>query len=62
MNRRIGPRVGPLDKPVFHGVPMAIIDMGGEIRLVPDAMLPKPPLPNATFAFSCLAGTYMCGV
>jgi len=47
---------------VFHGVPMAIFDMGGEIGFVADAMLPKPPLPNAAFIFARLAGTDRYGV
>ena len=41
---------------------MAIFDMGGEIGLVADAMLPKPSLPNAAFIFARLAGTDRYGV
>jgi len=41
---------------------MAIFDMGGEICFVADAMLPKPPLPNAAFIFARFAGTDRYGV
>jgi len=50
MHRRMWPLNGPVDKPVFHRVPMAIIDMRLEIDFIADAMLPKPSMPDANLS------------
>jgi hypothetical protein len=33
-----------------HRIEMDVIEMPLEIQLIPDAMLPEPPLPNRRFA------------
>jgi hypothetical protein len=33
---------------VLHRIDIAILDVASIIRLIPNEMLPKPPLPDAT--------------
>ena len=37
----------PPDQPMFHGVPMAIVNMAGKVEIVSYDMLPEAPLPHA---------------
>lgn len=38
--------------PVLHGIVMDVIHMAVEIRIVPDSVLPIPPLPDGSFILS----------
>ncbi len=46
MKRRERPIRHPLNQPMPHRIEMDIIQMRGIIPLIPDRMLPKPPLPD----------------
>jgi hypothetical protein len=37
----------PPDQPMFHGVPMAVVNMAGKVAIVAYDMLPEAPLPHA---------------
>ena len=50
MKRRMRPVTHLIDQPVFHRIPVQVIDMRGEIGIVADLMLPESALPEADFA------------
>jgi hypothetical protein len=45
------PIAHPCDQAVFHWIDVAILNMASIIRIVPDEVFPKSPLPDTTFAF-----------
>ena len=58
MNRRIGPVFWSRDQPMFHRVDPAIPDMGRHVVLIPDVMLPIPPLPKPALLSQVMAGPH----
>ncbi len=62
MDRRIRPIHRPLHQPMLYRVAPTIGHMRPVIGLVPDRVLPKPPLPDPAFPFRHLAGRAMSRV
>jgi len=50
VERRIGPVDNPIHQPVFHGIDVHVIHVGGKVCLIPKQMLPITPLPNTPLA------------
>ena len=46
MDRRKWPIHRLRDQPMLHRICPTILDMRTKIRLIPDVMFPKPPLPD----------------
>ena len=57
MKRRMRPIADALDQAVLHWIDVAIFDMAGVVRFVPDQMFPEPSLPYPAFVASDPNGT-----
>ncbi len=59
VERRMRPVAHLPHQAVFYRVEISIKNMTFQIGIITDFMFPKPPLPNACFTFSLLAGIRM---